>query len=71
VQKTRKEKTEKQRKILPYSPSSTSIDLAEAADHADNFSSSHSIFLPHEEEIFLPFRSVHQKPCDSVSFVLI
>ena len=33
--------------------------------------SSHSIFLPHEEEIFLPFRSVHQKPCDSVSFVLI
>jgi len=50
VQKTRKEKTEKQRKILPYSPSSTSIDLAEAADHAD------SSFLLKEENF--PFLSV-------------
>ena len=32
--------------------------------------SSHSIFLPHEEEISLPFRAVHQKPCDSASFQL-
>jgi len=55
VQKTRKEKPENQRKILPYPPSSTSIDLAEAADYADNLSSSHSIFLPHEEEIFPSF----------------
>jgi hypothetical protein len=46
--KTRKEKPENQRKILPYPPSSPSIDLAEAAYYADSS-------FPLKEENFPPF----------------
>ena len=45
AEKQEKKKPENQRKILPYSPSSTSIDLAEAAGHADSS-------LPLKEENF-------------------